>query len=210
MKLPRVKVCGLTRSSDLEFALAAGADAVGFVHYPPSPRHVDVEKCARLVRSAEGQALRVLVTVDLTPEALAALVSEIRPDAVQLCGEERPVDCAQLELPVLRRLPVEAEAVEQVSAWRGRAIGFVLDHPASPGGSGRQVDLQLAARLAKSAPCLLAGGLGPDSVAQAIRTVGPQGVDASSQLESSAGQKDPARVQAFIENARREFQQPLQ
>ncbi len=206
VRLPRIKVCGLTRVADLRAAIAAGADAVGFVHYPPSPRHVDAESCAQLARAARGAAFSVLVTVDLEPAALEVLIAEVRPDAVQLCGGEAPEDCSGLQAAVLRRLPVQAGSEQQVDAWKTRALGFVLDHPATPGGSGRQVDLERSARLAASAPCLLAGGLGPDSVAAAIAAVRPHGVDASSRLETAPGIKDPVRVEAFIEHALRALQ----
>jgi phosphoribosylanthranilate isomerase len=91
-----------------------------------------------------------------------------------------------------------------IESWRGIAAGFVLDHPSSAGGSGREIDLAIAAELARLAPCLLAGGLDERNVAERVRAVRPAGVDASSRLESAPGHKDPARVTAFIRAARAE------
>jgi len=201
-ELPRVKVCGLTRAEDVALAATAGADAVGFVLHPPSPRAVAPAALPALVAAAPAGVWTVLVLVDREPETVAALVAASGAGAVQLCGREEPDAWRDFPVPVLRRLPVAAGAAAAARAWAPVAAGFVLDHPAAPGGSGRRVDLELAAALAAAHPCLLAGGLGPETVAAAVARVRPRGVDASSALEHVPGRKDPVRVRAFVAAAR--------
>lgn len=200
-RVPRVKVCGLTSAEDVELALAAGADALGFVHFAPSPRSLAAEDAARLVALVPPGVLAVGVLVSAHPlDALAfAETSGVR--ALQLCGRERPADWQAFPLPLLRRVAVEERAEEHVEAWREVARVFVLDHPAAPGGSGLAVMRHVAATLAERAPCLLAGGLDAHNVAAAVRAVRPAGVDASSRLECAPGRKDPDRVRAFVRAA---------
>jgi len=200
-RLPRVKVCGLRSPREALAVVALGAEAVGLVARPPSPRHVGEHAAARLVSVLPARVLPVLVTVDTSPAALERLARVVGARAVQLCGVEHAQDWRAFPLPVLRRLPVDEQAEGELDAWCDVAAGFVLDHPASPGGTGRRVDLGLAARLAAVAPCLLAGGLDAHSVGPAIEHVRPAGVDASSRLESAPGVKDSARVAAFVRAA---------
>lgn len=206
-ELPRIKVCGLTRRLDVEAALAAGADALGFVHYRPSPRNLTPEAAARLIEPLGAGAtpvlvVPVLVVVDATPERGRALMETTGARALQLCGEQRAPAWVGFDWPILRRLPVGPGAEAEQEAWAGVAAGFVLDHPGGPGGSGHRVDLERAAALAARAPCLLAGGLGPADVAARVAAVRPAGVDASSRLESRPGEKDPVALRAFVRAAR--------
>jgi tryptophan synthase beta chain len=129
-------------------------------------------------------------------------------DLVQLCGSEAPEPWQGFRVPILRRVPASEGAEEVIESWRGIAAGFVLDHPSTPGGSGREIDAAVASRLARLAPCLLAGGLDADNVAGLAGIVRPAGVDASSRLESEPGRKDPERVAAFIRAARSAFARP--
>ena len=200
-KLPRLKVCGLTRAVDVEHALACGADTLGFVHYVPSPRSLELERIAELVHLVGAAALTTLVVVDLSPEALDALVARTGVGAVQLCGDEDPAAFAGFRVPIFRRIAVAAGADEELQRWAGVAALFVLDHPASPGGSGLSVNLELAAELAAAAPCLLAGGLDPECVRERIACVRPQGVDACSRLELEPGVKQPELVREYLQRA---------
>lgn len=197
-RLPRVKVCGLRRPEDALAVAAAGGGAVGLVLHPPSPRHLEAHEAATLVAALPDHVLPVLVTVDASPAELGRAADACGARAVQLCGNEHAEDWRSFPLPVLRRVAVDQHAERELERWYDVAAGFVLDHPAAAGGTGRCVDLELAARLAASAPCLLAGGLDAQSVAAAVERVRPAGVDASSRLESSPGVKDPARVAAFV------------
>ena len=201
-KLPRIKVCGLATVADVQTALDAGADALGFVHYEPSPRHLDVEQARALAAEVPADVWTVAVVVDCAPDTLRALIAGGGLRAVQLCGDEHPADFANFDVPVLRRVAVDAHALGELERWRDVATGFVLDHPDAPGGTGRSVNLELAAHLARRAACLLAGGVGPDNVAARVGVVQPAGVDASSRLESAPGQKDHAAVRAFVRTAR--------
>jgi phosphoribosylanthranilate isomerase len=133
-------------------------------------------------------------------DAVAVASAGVR--AVQLCGDELARDWTSFPLPILRRIAVRPGAERELDSWLGIAAGFVLDHPAGPGGTGRAVELELAAQLASRAPCLLAGGLDASNVAGLVERVRPAGVDASSRLESAPGVKDPARVADFVRAAR--------
>ncbi|RMH02655.1 MAG: N-(5'-phosphoribosyl)anthranilate isomerase, partial [Planctomycetota bacterium] len=187
---------------DAVLAAAAGAEACGFVHHPPSPRSVARTAARAAVSALPPEVLPVAVLVDAAPAAAERFCAGSGCRAVQLCGGEQAGDWTGFPLPILRRLGVAAGAEEEVERWLGIAAAFVLDHPAAPGGTGRTVDLGRAARLAALAPCLLAGGLGPDTVAAAVAAVRPYGVDASSRLESAPGRKDPAALRRFAAAAR--------
>lgn len=205
-----VKVCGLTRADDVDLALDAGADLLGFVSYPGSVRHLaDVAIIALADRVREREARSVLVVVDGVRARVDALVHDAGLDAVQLCGREDPVDWAGTPYAILRRLGVDGEATAELSAWATVADAFVLDHPATPGGSGRGVDPDIAARLAREAPCLLAGGLDGDVLAGGLPAPLDAalliGCDASSRLESAPGVKDPAAVRHFVQSVRSLF-----
>ena len=198
-----VKVCGLTSEVDVDLAVSAGADAVGVVSYSPSIRHVtDEHAAALLARRTEG-VQGVLVVVDAMRDELEQRVRAVGADLVQLCGNESPEDFVNFPVPILRRVPVDSRALEEMRAWRRVPATFLLDHPASPGGSGRGVDLALARDLCAAEPCVLAGGLEAEVVADRVAATGASAVDASSRLESSPGVKDPEAVRAFVRGARR-------
>jgi phosphoribosylanthranilate isomerase len=200
--LPRVKICGITREVDLLAALDAGASAIGFVEYPASPRSVTRERARALIDVVAGRVPAVAVLVDRDPDAAAAWLRASGATVAQLCGSERPEAWRGFDFPIFRRVAADENAEDEIAAWQGIAAAFVLDHPSAPGGTGLGVDRARAAILARLAPCLLAGGLDEDSVAERIREVRPRGVDASSRLEISPGIKDPARVAAFVRAAR--------
>jgi len=194
--LPRVKVCGIRSPDDL----GERPDAVGIVLWPGSPRYLDPDAAAALARALPKGVLRVAVMVDAAPRDVPKWA-----DLVQLCGDEAPEPWQDFRVPVLRRVPAAEGAAEVIESWRGVAAGFVLDHPSSAGGSGKEIDSRLAATFARLAPCLLAGGLDSTNVARLVEIVRPAGVDASSKLESEPGRKDPERVAAFVRAARDSF-----
>lgn len=199
--MPRVKVCGLRRAEDALQALAAGAEALGFVFHTASPRCADRDHVAAALTLLPDRVLTVAVVVDSTPASARELLAATGIKALQLCGDQVPKEWVGFEAPILRRIGVDSSAPKEIAAWRDIAAGFLLDHPATPGGSGKTVDFDLAAQLAANASCLLAGGLQATAVADAIRRVRPAGVDASSRLESSPGVKDHEAVRAFISTA---------
>jgi phosphoribosylanthranilate isomerase len=197
----RVKVCGLTREEDVAAAIAAGATALGFVEYPPSPRAVTLERARALIAAIAGRAAAVAVLVDRDPDVAAAWMRASGATMVQLCGSERADAWRGFEHPILRRVAADEGAEDALAAWAGIATAFVLDHPSAPGGTGLGVDLARAAVLARRAPCLLAGGLDETRVRARVLAARPLGVDASSRLEIAPGIKDPARVAAFVRAA---------
>ncbi len=198
---PRVKVCGLTREEDVRTAVSAGAEAIGLVCHPASPRHVEIDLARSLVRCLPQHVAAIAVVVDGSPEQVLAWTREVGTGAVQLCGAQVASDWEDFEVPVLRRVGVDEHARSEIARWRNVAGAFVLDHPGGPGGTGRQVDLDLAAELASISDCLLAGGLDVENVQSAVRRVRPAGVDASSRLELAPGKKDPHLVRSFVARA---------
>lgn len=213
---PVAKVCGLTSAADVQLAVGAGADWLGFVSCPRSPRHLDDGAAVRLGRDArrfDASALTVLVTADRGPDDVLGLSADGAFDAVQLCGDEDPGEwsvASEGAPALLRRIACPAgddleSALHEVERWRGVAAAFVIDDPGSAGGSGRRVDLAGALGLAREAralgaPCLLAGGLDGEAVAGLApeRAAPFLGFDASSRLESSPRTKCAARVAAFV------------
>jgi phosphoribosylanthranilate isomerase len=188
-----VKVCGLSRPEEVEVAVAAGADAVGFVFHAPSPRHV-APALARSLGASAG-VLTVAVTVDLDADSLLHLADLAGVGAVQPHGEhaaESAAAAVEAGLAVLR--PVSVTGPVDLTAISGDELPL-LDSD-TIGGTGQAFDWSWIEGLDR--PFVLAGGLGPDNVAGAIERVRPWGVDASSGLESAPGVKDLAKVAAFV------------
>lgn len=202
-RLPRIKVCGITDPADALAAVDAGADAVGLVAYPGSPRAVTLERAARIAAGLRPETVVVVVMVDATPSEARRWLAALGANAVQLCGGEDPRAWEDFPGAILRRVAVAEGAREELERWSRIARGFVLDHPASPGGSGKPVDAALATELVPLArPCLLAGGLDEENVAERVARLRPDGVDASSRLELEPGRKDRVRVARFVASAR--------
>jgi len=199
--LPRIKVCGLRGIEDLPDPFPAALDAVGFVGWSRSPRQISAENAARIVDAIPQRVLPVAVLVEPSPEEAEQYLRTAGARAVQLCGYERPEEWIGFPFPILRRIAVDEEGLEEMEAWTSVARGFVLDHPAAPGGTGVLVQTELARALAARADCLLAGGLHAGNVVDLVRAVRPFGVDASSKLEGPNQRKDPALVAAFVEAA---------
>jgi phosphoribosylanthranilate isomerase len=210
-----IKICGLSTPETLDAALSAGADMVGFVRYPKSPRHVSLDLGHRLSLQARGRAQRVVLLVDPTDEAIAQAVEAINPDLIQLHGRETPERVAEIrsmvKRPVMKAVGVaEASDLATLSPYAG-ADHILLDAKpprtadALPGGNGISFDWRLLNGLDPRVSFMLSGGLNPDNVAEAIRLTRPKAVDVSSGVESGPGLKDPARIEAFIRAARTAF-----
>jgi phosphoribosylanthranilate isomerase len=211
-----VKICGLSTPETLDAALNAGADMVGFVRFPKSPRHVSLDLGYRLSLQARGRAQRVVLLVDPTDEAIAQAVEAINPDLIQLHGSESPKRVAEIrsmvKRPVMKAVGVaEPSDLEALTPYAGGADHILLDAKpprtaeALPGGNGISFDWGLLNGLDRKVSFMLSGGLNPDNVAEAIRLTKPQAVDVSSGVESGPGLKDPARIEAFIRAARTAF-----
>jgi phosphoribosylanthranilate isomerase len=212
---PIVKICGLSTQATLDAALDAGADMVGFVFFPKSPRHIDWATARTLGRQAEGRAKIVALSVDANDDTLRRIVDALSPDLMQLHGSETPARVKEIgELfgrPTMKAIGVATRAdLAGAEAYEGVADLLLIDAKppkgaALPGGNGRPFDWDLTRDFRSSIPWLLSGGLDPDSVAAAIELSGARGVDVSSGVESAPGVKDPARIRSFVAAARRAF-----
>jgi len=204
--LLRVKICGITSAEDGLAASAAGADAIGLVFWPRSPRALDLGRAREIAAALPPLVLRVGVFVDAPAAEIARTADAVGLDLVQLHGDEPPDALAALPRRALKALRVgDGFRPEQALAYEGRAAGLLLDtrHGSAPGGSGRSFDWSHARALRERVRFLvLAGGLTPENVAEAIAAVRPDAVDVSTGVESSPGRKDPVRVAAFVAAAR--------
>ncbi len=198
-----IKVCGIVEPADALAAVEAGATAIGMVFYSASPRYARLDQAAMVSAVVSSRALKVGVFVNETPERICAVVEAARLDVVQLHGDERPSDIAKLQgLRIWKALPVGAGFdAARMDDYDCEAILLDTATANAYGGSGRTFSWREAIEANGNRRIIVAGGLGPDNVADAIRTLRPWGVDASSRLESSPGRKDAERVEAFVRAA---------
>jgi phosphoribosylanthranilate isomerase len=206
-----VKICGIKTYDMLDVAIAAGADMVGFMHFPRSPRHVSIDELGLLISAARGQIESCVVLVNPDNSSVAE-VAALGPDWIQLHGPETPhrVEAIRAEagVEILKALPIgSAEDVAHVAQFTEVADRVLLDAKPPkgadrPGGLGESFDWSLLEALDPSIPFMLSGGLTPDNVAAAIARVKPSGVDVSSGVERAPGVKDKRLIEAFIRNAR--------
>jgi phosphoribosylanthranilate isomerase len=200
--LVRVKICGITNSGDALLAAELGAHALGFIFYKKSPRYVTPDK----VRHIIGQLPPFVATVGVFVDEDAAAVREIASlaglDWVQLHGRESPDYCRSLGRRVIKGFRVKGEEIyAQLTEYQGAAQAFLLDayKPGTPGGTGETFNWEIARQVNKCGPIILAGGLTPDNVAEAIRIARPAAVDTASGVEAAPGKKDPEKLKAFFE-----------
>ena len=207
-----VKICGLKTPDALDAALEAGADMVGFVFFPPSPRNLGVEAARALGERVLGRARKVALSVDATDAELDRVVEALKPDMLQLHGKETPDRVvavrSRFRLPVMKALPVEARAdLAPVRLYEKVADRLLFDGRAPreatrPGGLGKPFDWTLLERLDLKIPFMLSGGLDAGNVAEALRITRAPAVDVSSGVERAPGEKDPDKIRAFIRAAR--------
>lgn len=215
----KVKICGIRTFEEALDVIEAGADMIGFNFYPSSPRYITPGNCMRLVLRLEtalreeiADVVLVGVFVNASPRYIHAVFRDCHLDMIQLSGDEPPEVLEELGERAFKALrPASAEALDEAVRLyprRTMAPAWLVDafRPGLYGGTGEVGDWAAAARLAREAPILLAGGLRPDNVAQALRQVNPWGVDVASGVESEPGVKDPRKVRDFI-RAVRSFQQ---
>ena len=199
-----VKICGLTNLDDARWALEAGADYLGFVLYPESPRCVTFQELCQISDHLPNGVRKVGVFVNESPIVVKQVVEAAGLTVVQLHGDEDPVDFLAMPVPVWRAIRLkDGRWSPNPLMWMPER--FVLDafSPAY-GGTGMKVDWDAAEAFAAGHRCMLAGGLHPDNVAEAIRRVRPSGVDVSSGVEREPGRKDHEKITAFIRAAREE------
>lgn len=208
---PAIKICGVTDAAALDAAIAAGADHVGLVFFPASPRFLAPGDARALAGRAEGRIGRVGLFVDPDDAALAAGVAIGSLDAIQLHGDESPERVAQIRarfgVPVWKVVPVaSAEDIARAERYRGAADLILFDartpKGALPGGMGLRFDWSLLAAYRGPLPWGLAGGLTPGNVAEAVRVTRAPLVDTSSGVENAPGSKDPNKIAAFCRAAR--------
>lgn len=206
MSQTRIKFCGLTRAGDVDAAIELGVDAVGFVLVPGSKRQVERSLASTLRAHVPATVSTVLLFKDASADQVRDAIAALHPDLLQFHGSESPEFCAQFGLPYLVALAMgEGTGDLAAEAQRyPRAAGILLDSHArgGMGGQGVTFDWSLIPR-SLGRPLVLAGGLHPGNVAEAVGRIHPYAVDVSSGIESAPGQKDYAKMQAFIEEVRR-------
>jgi phosphoribosylanthranilate isomerase len=204
----RVKICGIRTAETMQVALEAGADDVGLVLFPPSPRNVSVVDAARLAGQARGRARIVALTVDADDALFVAIAEIVKPELLQLHGSESPDRVSAIRrrygIPVMKAIKV-ATAEDAAGALNFAEVAdFILFDARPPkgadrpGGHGAVFDWRALDGVKDKVRYMLSGGLTPENVGDAIRATGAGAIDVSSGVESAPGEKDPARIRAFI------------
>ena len=207
-----VKICGLSTRETLDAALGAGADMVGFVFFPPSPRSISFDQARELAASVKGRGQKVALTVDADDATLSAIVTAVKPDILQLHGHESVSRILELKqkfgLKVMKALPVETPAdLAGLPDYAAVSDRILFDarpprHATRPGGLGTTFDWHVLANLDLKRPFMVSGGLTSDNVAEALRVTRAGGVDVSSSVERAPGVKDPQLIERFIRAVR--------
>ena len=197
----RVKICGITRLEDALAAARAGADALGFVFYPPSPRHLEVAQAARIIAALPPFVTTVALFVNADAETIAEVVQATGIDLLQFHGNECPDYCAQHGRPWIKaiRMKDDVDLEREAERYAGaRALLLDAYRPGVPGGTGETFEWDRIPQALRPR-IVLAGGLTPDNVSEAVRQVGPWAVDVSGGVESAPGIKDADKIQRLIE-----------
>jgi len=200
----RVKICGITREQDALAAVEFGADALGFVFYEPSPRHITVRHAAEIAQALPPFVSTVALFVNADAETIAEVVDVVGVDLLQFHGQECPEYCARHRRPWIRAVRVQPETdllAARTEFANGRGLLLDAYRPGVPGGTGETFDWDRIPRQMASG-IVLAGGLNPANVGDAVRSVRPFAVDVSGGVESRKGIKDSAKIKAFIEEVR--------
>lgn len=200
----RVKLCGLTQAADVQAAAALGADAIGLVLYPASPRAVTPEQAGRLIRALPPFVTTVGLFVDEEPAVVRRVLGEVPLDLLQFHGSEGPDYCCSFARPWIKAVAMRPDLdLARVAQTYRDAAALLLDayDPGRPGGTGQRFDWErIPAALAPR--IILAGGLTPQNVAEAVRRVRPYAVDVSGGIEAAKGRKDAALMAAFMQGVR--------
>lgn len=195
-----VKICGITRPQDAERAVGLGATAIGFIFWRSSPRVVPLEAARLIAKQLPASVMKVGVFVDAPVEDLSRAVREVGLDAVQLHGSESPAVARGLDARVIKGIALgSADAELQIAQWTGTTLLLDAHDPVRRGGTGQVVDWDRAAEVARRHEVILAGGLNPANVAEAVRRVRPAGIDVSSGVEQTPGVKDLVKLAALFD-----------
>jgi phosphoribosylanthranilate isomerase len=208
-----VKICGLSTAEALDVALDEGADMVGFVFFEPSPRHISFEAARLLGERVRGRAQKVALAVDADDARFDAIMKSLRPDMLQLHGNETAARVTALKqrfgLPAMKAVPIaQKDDLALAANYIAVADRILFDARAPkdatrPGGLGKAFDWRLLKNLALGVPFMLSGGLDAGNVAEALRVTRAPGVDVSSGVERAPGEKDPGKIRTFIRAARK-------
>ena len=200
----QVKICGITRLEDAQVAVEVGADALGFVFYPPSPRYVTPAQAEQIIQRLPPFVTTVGLFVDVPLDIVHDVARRCGLDRVQLHGRETPEFCARVKHPVIKAFRIKN--VDSLANLPGyRVAAYLLDayvEGALPGGTGASFAWELAAQAKRYGPVILAGGLTPENIAAAITQIHPYGVDVSSGVECVPGVKDHQKIREFIQRAK--------
>lgn len=211
----KVKICGIRTIEEAQFAAACGADMLGFNFYPSSPRAISLQECCRIVAVMRAEAPHVLligVFVNMPPTEVFTILKQCQLDLAQLSGDETLAEQQVLGEYAFKAVRLASQptiaALDAQIYRRKMPPALLLDAyvPGQFGGTGQTADWEAAASLARRMPILLAGGLTPENVAEAIRQVRPWGVDVASGVESAPGRKDLEKIMAFIRNAQAAYE----
>jgi len=209
--MTKVKICGLREAETLKAAIEAGADFLGFVFYPPSPRHISAEDAAKLVADVPGHVKTVGLFVDPEDELLESALNRIKIDVVQLHGDETKQRAAEIKkkfgVKIIKAIRIGSEAdIKAADYYSGIAYYIMFDakteNPALPGGCGQSFNWALLENYDPGMTWFLAGGLTPENVGKALSVLKPDVVDVSSGVESAPGKKDADKIRAFIKAAK--------
>jgi phosphoribosylanthranilate isomerase len=201
----RVKICGITNLDDALLAAALGADALGFIFYPKSPRYVAPETARQIIAQLPPLVTSVGVFVNEEAAVVQNLAAQVGLDWIQVHGQESPEYCRSLGRRVLKGLRIkDAESLAELKPFQGAVQAFLLDtfKKGQVGGTGETFDWELAREAKKYGQIVLAGGLTAENVAQAIKLAQPQAVDTASGTEAAPGRKDQVKLRAFFKAAR--------
>ena len=202
----RIKVCGITESEDARAAVAAGADGLGFIFVPQSPRHIEPDMVRKITRGLPPLVDAVGVFVDEEIEAVQEIMQYCCLSFVQLHGSETPGYCENISCRVIKSFSIGQETkIGDFTPYAEAVSGFLLDtyHKDMAGGTGLTFDWQLLEHIKPPGPLVLAGGLTPDNVGDAIRQVKPFAVDVNSGVEYQPGRKDPDKLKSFVHAVRK-------
>jgi phosphoribosylanthranilate isomerase len=201
----RVKICGITSVEDAAAAVQAGTDAIGLVFYSKSPRAVSVAQAAKIAQSVGPFVTVVGLFVNAEPEFVSSVLQQVPLHVLQFHGDETEEYCQQFQRPYFKALRMKEDLdVSAAMAKFPSAVGILLDayRPGVPGGTGETFDWQRVPQNS-SVPVVLAGGLNPSNVAQAVESTKIYGVDVSGGVEASPGKKDTDKMLAFVRHAKR-------
>ena len=199
----RVKICGITRPGDARAAADAGADAIGLVFYPPSPRFLSVERAVEIRDALPPFVQTVALFVNADAAQIAQVLGRVKPSMLQFHGEETPAFCAQFGVPYVKAARVRQglDLIEYLRPFKSAAAWLLDSFVEAYGGVGERFDLSLVPRSLER-PLIVSGGLEAGNVGEAVRRIRPWGVDVSSGVESAKGIKDAAKIAAFISEVR--------